>query len=51
MAGEEAAVDCWHNGEKGDFGRWGCVGVGGEEGCGEALPDGVSVEGEHEFNG
>lgn len=51
MAGEETAVDCWHNGEEGDFGRRGCVGVVGEEGRCETLPDGVGVEGEHEFNG
>lgn len=63
MRGEEAAVDCWNDGEEGDFlvGRFGRVvdvdavgtvgAVGGEEGRGESFPYGVGVKGEHEFDG
>lgn len=48
--GEETVVDCWDDGEEGDWLLFGRL-VGGKEGGGEALPDRGGIEGEHEFDG
>ena len=52
MRGEEAGINCGDGGEEGDwFFRVGLLLlVGGEERGGEAVPKGVGIEGEHEFD-
>lgn len=51
VTGEKATVDGRDNSEEGDF----ILGAGGvgrrEKGGSETVPDGISVEWEHEFNG
>lgn len=48
VGGEHAVVDGWDDGEEGDFLSFFRV---GEKGRGEALPNGLDIEGEEKFDG